>query len=414
MRTFVHKQKPSQEAKSASSARPGRAFSGQSREVSSILHLQRTIGNQAAQRLLQANAEEFKAGPATTASTRFEHDFSRIPLHANADTEAQPKLTIGTPGDICEQEADRAAEQVTHMPEPVVGNSAQREGSSGAIQRSNQPLSLQERAFFEPRFGHDFSRVRIHADPHSAEMADALHAEAFTVGNNIYFGPEKLKSKTRESDQLLAHELVHVTQQSRTGPALQPKLKITGKTGDVSRAITLLNSGLFSNQVLIDKSGNVSIGATPTSFRVGPPSVQEQALVNRLTTIINDPKDVIMTVSAGSKTLVGSYATGDIDIADIESIGFNALIHEIEEQYQKQVKGLGYGSETTGAHGEGIKVESQVLGAKRGAQKVISSTANPDGTFDAVAEVPYTFPDGKVKTMVLTIKSNNIESVTWK
>jgi hypothetical protein len=136
--------------------------------------------------------------------------------------------------------------------------------------------------------------------------------------------------------------------------------------------------------------------------------------VNRLTTIINDPKDVIMTVSAGSKTLVGSYATGDIDIADIESIGLNALIHEIEEQYQKQVKGLGYGSETTGAHGEGIKVESEVLGAKRGAQKVISSTANADGTLDAVAEVPYTFPDGKVKTMVLTIKSNNIESVTWK
>ena len=92
---LVHKQKPSQEAKSASSARPGRAFSGQSREVSSILHLQRTIGNQAAQRLLQANAEEFKAGPATTSSTRFAHDFSRILLHANADTEAQPKLTIG-------------------------------------------------------------------------------------------------------------------------------------------------------------------------------------------------------------------------------------------------------------------------------------------------------------------------------
>jgi hypothetical protein len=313
-----------------------------------------------------------------------------------------------------EQEADRAAEQVTRMPEPAVRSSAQREGSSQAMQRSNQPLSLEERAFFEPRFGQDFSRVRLHADPHSAELADALNAEAFTVGNNIYFGPGKLKPQTRESDQLLAHELVHVTQQSRMGPALQPKLKITGKTGEVSRAITLLNSGLFSKQVLIDKSGNVSIGATPTSFRVGPPSAQEQALVHRLTTIINDPTDVIITVSAGSKTLVGNYETKDIDIADVESIGVHALIHEIEEQYQKQVKGLAYGSETTGAHGEGIKAESEVFGAKRGAQKVISATPHPDGTLDAVVEIPYTFPDGKVKTMVLTIKSNNIESVTWK
>jgi hypothetical protein len=339
------------------------------------------------------------------------HDVSRIRLHASADKEAQPTLAISTPGDTYEQEADRAAEQVMHLPEPAIGSSGQKEGSSRAAPRSHQPLSSHERAFFEPQFGHDFSRVRIHADSRSAEMAEALNADAFTVGRDIYFGAGKLQPGTREADQLLGHELAHVVQQSHTGPALQPKLKITGKAGDVSRAITLLNSGLQQYHVTVDKSGDVSI---TQNFVELDPNPQQKALADRLSTIINDPKDVIMTVSAGSKTLVGSYATGDFDIADIEAIGVSALIHEIEGQYQKEVKSVAYGSEMTGAHGEGIKAESEVKGAKRGAQKVISSTVNADGTLDAVVEIPYTYPDGKVKTMVMTITKNNVASITWK
>ena len=121
-----------------------------------------------------------------------------------------------------------------------------------------------------------------------------------------------------------------------------------------------------------------------------------------------------MTVSAGSKTLGGSYATGDFDIADLETYGVPGLIHEIEEQYQKQVKGLAFGSETAGAHGKAIEAESEVRGAKRGSQKVISSTVSADGTLDVVVEIPHTFPDGSVKTMIMTVKNSNIVSVTWK
>ncbi|HYB02145.1 MAG TPA: DUF4157 domain-containing protein, partial [Ktedonobacteraceae bacterium] len=277
--------------------------------------------------------------------------------------------------------------------------------------QSGQTLSSRERAFFEPRLGHDLSQVRIHADTKSAEMADALNAQAFTVGQHIYFGLGKRQSGSKESDGLLAHELTHVAQQLRIGPQLQPKLRFTGKEGDVSRAIALLNSGLQQFRVSVDKSGEVSI---IQNFVEKPPNAQQQALANRLKTVIDDPKDVMMTVSSGSKTLGGSYATGDFDIADLEIYGVPGLIHEIEEQFQKQVKGLAFGSETTGAHSEAIKAESEVRGAKRGAQKVISSVANADGTLDAVVEIPHTFPDGSVKTMVMTIKSNNIISVTWK
>ena len=400
MYTFAQKPKTLLPAKAAKFTPADRACLRLSHDVDSMLHLQRTIGNQAVGRLLEDSV-----------NTSCGHDFSRIPIHANPHAEIQPKLAIGIPGDIYEQEADRAVERVMDLSEPGVRSREQEEGSSQAIQGKEQALPSQDRAFFEQRFGHDFRHVRIHADNRSAEMADALKAEAFTVGRDIYFGAGKLQPRTMESNRLLGHELAHVVQQSRTGPAIQPKLKITGKTGDVSRAVTLLNSGLFGYAISVDKSGNVSIS---TNKDVGPPTAEQQALASRLTTVISDPKDVIMSAGAGSKTLGGSYATGDFDITDLETYGVAGLIHEIEEQYQKQVKGLAYGSETTGAHGEAIKAESEVRGAKRGAQTVISSTANADGTLDAVVEIPHTFPDGKVKTMVMTIKSNNIVSVTWK
>jgi len=352
------------------------------------------------------------------------HDFSQVAIHSRAPQQIQPKLKVANPPSRAsaasfEQEADRVAEEVARVPEPVGGNSDQAEGSSRTArpQSSDQPLSSRERAFFEPRFGHDFSRVRVHADARSAEMADALNAEAFMVGHDIYFGRGRLPGTT-ESDRLLAHELTHVVQQSHTGPALQPKLRITGNADHVSRAIALLNASLGGfYYVSVDSSAEVKIEpirAAHTSSATGPPA-QAQALADRLSTVTNDPKDVIMTVSSKSKTIVGSWATADFDIDDVEAVGVGALIHEIVEQHQKQAKGVkDFGTATTGAHGEAAKAESEVTGLKRGADKVISSTQNADGTIDAVIETTYTSPDGKVKIMVSTIKSNNLVSVTWK
>src|SRR5437660_938345 len=51
-----------------------------------------------------------------------------------------------------------------------------------------QPLDAATRAFFEPRFGHDFSRVRVHTDAKAAESARAVNATAYTVGRDIVFG----------------------------------------------------------------------------------------------------------------------------------------------------------------------------------------------------------------------------------
>jgi len=82
MLTFAEKPKATQQNTSAKSTISHRWHFGHSYEVSPILNSQRTIGNQAVLRLLQSNTEELRPVPDTTATKRFGHDFSRIPLHA--------------------------------------------------------------------------------------------------------------------------------------------------------------------------------------------------------------------------------------------------------------------------------------------------------------------------------------------
>jgi outer membrane protein OmpA-like peptidoglycan-associated protein len=74
-------------------------------------------------------------------------------------------------------------------------------------------LDSNTRAFFEPRFGHDFSGVRVHSDAEAAASARALHANAYTVGQHIAFDAGKYRPGTRDGQKLIAHELAHTVQQ---------------------------------------------------------------------------------------------------------------------------------------------------------------------------------------------------------
>ncbi|HSZ60722.1 MAG TPA: DUF4157 domain-containing protein [Terriglobales bacterium] len=82
------------------------------------------------------------------------------------------------------------------------------------LRSSGRPLDAATRAFFEPRFGRDFSGVRIHTDSQAAESARAVNALAYTVGRNVVFGAGSYQPASTEGDRLLAHELAHVVQQS--------------------------------------------------------------------------------------------------------------------------------------------------------------------------------------------------------
>ncbi|MBG1271391.1 eCIS core domain-containing protein [Nostoc sp. WHI] len=175
----------------------------------------------------------------------FGHDISRMALRR-----PQAKLTVGKPGDKYEQEADWMANQVMRMVMPdklnaqsvqSVQDSLQRKcaaceqeedkvqtkpsiqtATDGGLQTGNNiesrlnsskgggsPLSDEVRSFMEPRFGADFSQVRVHTGSEAVQMNQDLNAQAFTHKQDVYFGAGKSPAK----DALTAHELTHVVQQ---------------------------------------------------------------------------------------------------------------------------------------------------------------------------------------------------------
>jgi hypothetical protein len=204
--------------------------------IERILSIQRTIGNQAVQRLFESGA-------------------------------IQAKLKIGQPGDKNEQEADRIAEQVMRMPEPqvqrqpeepenqediliqtkligeqitpLVQRRIEQEGREGLIMTKSssekthqitndlsvrlnrsrdagKALPEADKNFMGKRFGIDFSDVRVHTDSEAALLNKELNAQAFTCGRDIYFGAGNYCPTTMSGKILLAHELTHVVQQGGT------------------------------------------------------------------------------------------------------------------------------------------------------------------------------------------------------
>lgn len=86
------------------------------------------------------------------------------------------------------------------------------------LRSPGRPLDANVRAFMEPRLGHDFSQVRVHADARAAESAHAVNALAYTVGRDVVFGANQFAPAATSGRRLLAHELAHVAQQASANP----------------------------------------------------------------------------------------------------------------------------------------------------------------------------------------------------
>lgn len=127
-----------------------------------------------------------------------------------------------------------------------------------------QQLDLETRAFFEPRFGHDFSRVRVHADARAAESAWAVNALAYTVGQDVVFGFGQYAPKSSAGGRLLAHELMHVVQQDTLrmniskGPETTELTRLSGQGEEpiaVKAPLSNLSSRHTSQLVRLDRYG---------------------------------------------------------------------------------------------------------------------------------------------------------------
>ncbi|PMR66908.1 hypothetical protein CR158_06960 [Halomonas heilongjiangensis] len=89
------------------------------------------------------------------------------------------------------------------------------------LQTVGEPLSRSARAFFEPRFGHDFGKVRVHRDAAAAQSARDVNAHAYAVGQHLAFDHGKYAPDSHAGRRLLAHELTHVVQQRGGQPMIQ-------------------------------------------------------------------------------------------------------------------------------------------------------------------------------------------------
>lgn len=89
---------------------------------------------------------------------------------------------------------------------------------AAVISSPGQSLDAATRALMEPRFGHDFSQIRIFDNDDAAHSADLFDARAYTVGSNIVFGAGEYAPETPAGQQLLAHELTHTIQQNAAQP----------------------------------------------------------------------------------------------------------------------------------------------------------------------------------------------------
>lgn len=112
----------------------------------------------------------------------------------------------------------------------------QLESGIHSLDGSGQHLSTSIRAFFEPRFGCDFSKVRVNADSRAAKTAKLLNAKAFTTGSNIVFGTGQYSPDTTTGKRLLAHELTHVIQQTIT---LTPRVVSEIEASEIQRKIMI-------------------------------------------------------------------------------------------------------------------------------------------------------------------------------
>lgn len=231
MLTFAEKRSRTQGREHLSRARQYAPNHAPNPHPNPILHLQRTIGNQAVQRLLH-NTSEKTGESATGASVNLsEHELGGNSSAARTANDIQTKLTVSSPGDVYEQEAERVADQVMRAPETgQEGRShshGQTEGSgtsrrtdesvpphvNEAVASGGQPLDASARSFFEQRFGQGFGDVRVHTDIVAQRSAASESAQAYTTGRDVVFGEGQYQPHTLAGRWLIGHELAHVVQQ---------------------------------------------------------------------------------------------------------------------------------------------------------------------------------------------------------
>jgi hypothetical protein len=311
----------------------------------------------------------------------------------------QAKLRIAPADDPPEREADHVADQAMRPPGPefsINRRCAACEASPASpgeapasvhdvLRSPGRPLDAATRARFEPRFGRDFSQVRVHAGRMAERSARDLGAQAYTVGHDIVFGAGRFAPETHAGQRLIAHELAHVVQQSngndasvgqtehRPGlPTLPTRLvqrKLLVRNKPKPKHIRALFDLLESPSGLTLRYESTSEEVSISASRALSPS---PALTLRLEQIIDDPRVHAELRLGGAQpgVFLGKFPqTGpliqEIDIEDLARLeagapgnGVAILFHEIAENYHAHAFGQDYEE----SHHAALEAERQVAG----------------------------------------------------
>ena len=174
----------------------------------------------------------------------------------------QAKLKIGGTHDRYEREADRVAGQIMRTPLSFVSKTQQADSTStpapvtlqrypvvteghtnvasmngvsdtvgNTLRSPGRPLDACTRSFMESRFGHDFSGVRVHTNASAAVSARSVNAAAYTVGHHVVFDSGRYVPTSTPGKRLLAHELVHVVQQTDSSTTMRRSVRDSSGDG---------------------------------------------------------------------------------------------------------------------------------------------------------------------------------------
>jgi hypothetical protein len=210
-----------------------------------------------------------------------------------------------------------------------------------------QPLDAATRAFFEPRFGHDFSHVRVHADARAAASAAAVNAHAYTLGSNVTFASGQYSPSTEGGRNLLAHELTHVIQQSGQAGAPAAEIRI-GPPGDAAEhEADRIAQSVVRSDPQASSARREPLGKNSWSRDVTPSAENTRGMVRRKVVVnpANQGADILRQfnfICPDSFSLVGSEITQHCDPANKQNPrGCECLCdatHDPKRQYTISVK----------------------------------------------------------------------------
>ncbi|HEX7288143.1 MAG TPA: DUF4157 domain-containing protein [Candidatus Angelobacter sp.] len=194
------------------------------------------------------------------------------------------------------------------------------------LKSAGQPLDHESRSLFEPRFGHSFGNVRVHADDKAAQSARAVNALAYTAGHNVVFNSGQFAPRTAAGQKLLAHELTHVVQQQANSATQMPQL--IGEAHDASER----EADLTAETATSKAASGLGRGSVERPMIAGQsrPVLRRKLIVDRPSaTVPNGPnaapntpqktnaqvvEDYIRTLASGSNAEVDK-SSGEVSVA---------------------------------------------------------------------------------------------------